>query len=123
MLAETLLSHPPHSELKEVYLYLDALEVGKFELHVPVSGDLKENKKQDVRHHNSELSCCSYSTEREEHSDPADIPKVGTAGIHLSPKTAQAFQVRATQLRLHNDCCSHYRASTKLVLHPLIQSE
>lgn len=59
-----LLSHPHPSEPKEVYQYLDALEVGKFELHVPVSGDLKENKKQGVKHHNSELSPCSYSTER-----------------------------------------------------------
>lgn len=59
-----LLSHPHPSEPKEVYQYLDALEVGKFELHVPVSGDLKENKKQSVRHHNSDLSSYSYSTER-----------------------------------------------------------
>ena len=59
-----LLSHPHPSEPKEVYQYLDALEVGRFELHVPVSGDLKENKKQGIKHHNSEISSCSYSTEK-----------------------------------------------------------
>jgi len=59
-----LLSHPRPSEPKEVYQYLDALEVGRFELHVPVSGDLKENKKQGVKHHNSELSSCSCSREQ-----------------------------------------------------------
>lgn len=58
------LSHPHPSEPKDVYQYLDALEVGRFELHVPVSGDLKEKKKQGVKHHNSELSSCSYSTEK-----------------------------------------------------------
>lgn len=59
-----LLSHSHPSEPKEVYQYLDALEAGRFELHVPVSGDLKENKKQRVKHHNSELGSCSYSTEK-----------------------------------------------------------
>ena len=58
-----LIPHPHPSEPKEVYQYLDALEVGRFELHVPVSGDLKESNKQGVKHHNCELSSCSYSTE------------------------------------------------------------
>lgn len=58
-----LIPHPHPSEPKEVYQYLDALEVGRFELHVPVSGDLKESKKQGVKHHNCELSSCSYLTE------------------------------------------------------------
>lgn len=59
-----LLSDRYPSEPREIYQYLDALEVCKFELHVPVSGDLKEKKKQGVRYHNTELSSCSYSTER-----------------------------------------------------------
>lgn len=117
-----LLSHPHPSEPKEVYQYLDALEVGKFELHVPVSGDLKENKKQGVKHHTWIKLLLIFNTER---NTVTQLPsrRLGTAGTWLSPKTPQAFQARAMQLRLHKDCCSHYRANIKLVLHPLIQSE
>lgn len=114
-----LLSHPHPSEPKEVYQYLDALEAGRFELHVPVSGDLKENKKQRVKHHNSELGSCSYSTEKGTQW-PSRYPEGWET--QLPHKTLQLFQARAVPLSLLEDLCSCYRASTKLIFTPQIQS-
>lgn len=111
------LSHPHPSEPKEVYQYLDASEDGRFELRVPVSGDLKENKTQAVKNHNYELRSHSNSMEKRTQW-PVDIQKAGT---EVSPKTSQLLQVRAVQWRLQKNIWFCYRANTKPIWTPWFQ--